>query len=81
MAPPPLDICAVPLAGINLVEAAAGTGKTRTIAALYLRTVLQTDIQVRNILVVTYTHAATRELRERVRDLLLQAVGLSLIHI
>ena len=75
MATPPLDICALPLAGMNLVEAAAGTGKTRTIAALYLRTVLQTEIQVRNILVVTYTHAATRELRERVRDLLLQAVG------
>ena len=60
---------------MNLVEAAAGTGKTRTIAALYLRTVVQTEIQVRNILVVTYTHAATRELRERVRELLLQAVG------
>ena len=75
MATPTLDICAVPLAGINLVEAAAGTGKTRTIAALYLRTVLQAEFQVRNILVVTYTHAATRELRERIRDLLLQAAG------
>ena len=32
-----LDPFAVPLKGVNLVEAAAGTGKTWIITALYLR--------------------------------------------
>ena len=37
----PMDSYTVPLTGSNLVEAAAGTGKTWTIAALYLRLVLE----------------------------------------
>jgi len=36
-APAPLDPLRLPLAGIQLIEASAGTGKTWTIAALYLR--------------------------------------------
>ncbi len=54
------------LDGICLIEASAGTGKTHTLADLYLRQVLaghRTD----QILVVTYTNAATDELRGRVR--------------
>ncbi|SVE30478.1 uncharacterized protein METZ01_LOCUS483332, partial [marine metagenome] len=50
---------------MNLVEAAAGTGKTWTITALYLRLLLEHDLSVANILVVTYTRAATSELRQR----------------
>jgi len=35
-----LDVVNAPLEGINLIEANAGTGKTWTIAALYVRLVL-----------------------------------------
>ena len=65
----------VPLRGVSLVEAAAGTGKTWTISALYLRLVLESDAAVPNILVVTYTRAATGELKERLRTALTQAIA------
>tara|TARA_B100000315_G_scaffold176955_1_gene165502 strand:+ start:9447 stop:13031 length:3585 start_codon:yes stop_codon:yes gene_type:complete len=74
MRPRPLDPFAVPLKGVNLVEAAAGTGKTWTITLLYLRLLLEQDLPVANILVVTYTRAATGELRQRLRDALIRAL-------
>ena len=70
----PLDPFAVPLKGVNLVEAAAGTGKTWTITALYLRLLLEQDLPVARILVVTYTRAATGELRQRLRDALVRSL-------
>ena len=63
----PLDPLAVPLEGVRLLEASAGTGKTWTIAALYLRLLLERGLEVPEILVVTFTQAATEELRERIR--------------
>ncbi|SEG76464.1 exodeoxyribonuclease V subunit beta [Marinobacterium lutimaris] len=71
-----LDPLAFPLHGRRLIEASAGTGKTYTIAALYLRLVLghgkdsahPRALLPPEILVVTFTNAATRELRERIRD-------------
>ena len=68
-----LDALNCPLAGVNLIEASAGTGKTWTIAALYLRLLLE-DVDgeappgIDSLLVVTYTKAATAELRERLRQ-------------
>ena len=71
----PLDILTFPLSGLRLIEASAGTGKTYTIAGLYLRLLLghgtaQTGfgapLPVDRILVVTFTEAATAELRERI---------------
>jgi exodeoxyribonuclease V beta subunit len=62
------DAQTVSLAGTNLIEASAGTGKTYTLAELYLRLVLEKDLTVDQILVVTYTRAATEELRERLRQ-------------
>jgi len=53
--------------GTNLIEASAGTGKTYAIATLYVRSLLETKARVENILVVTYTRAATAELRDRIR--------------
>ncbi|MGE5168576.1 MAG: UvrD-helicase domain-containing protein, partial [Deltaproteobacteria bacterium] len=52
-----------------LIEASAGTGKTWTIAALYLRLLIEGDDPpaVEKILVATFTEAAARELRERLR--------------
>ncbi len=62
-----LHISTVPLEKTNLVEASAGTGKTYAIAALYLRLLLEKGLSVQQILVVTYTKAATAELRDRIR--------------
>ncbi|WP_130906206.1 exodeoxyribonuclease V subunit beta [Pseudomonas sp. Sample_22] len=73
---------AFPLRGSQLIEASAGTGKTFTISALYLRLVLGHGVESNGfgrellppqILVVTFTDAATKELRERIRARLAQA--------
>ena len=69
----PLDLTNTPLEGINLIEASAGTGKTYTIEGLFLRLILEKQLRVDQILVVTFTKAATAELRDRIRAKLLQA--------
>ncbi|AWL11634.1 Exodeoxyribonuclease V [Saliniradius amylolyticus] len=72
-----LDIPAFALDRSALIEASAGTGKTFTIAHLYLRLLLghQCDARtVDQILVVTFTNAATAELKDRIRQLIMQAV-------
>ncbi len=61
--------------GVTLIEASAGTGKTFTIAGLFLRLILERDLSVREILVVTFTEAATEELRDRIRRTLTDAVA------
>jgi exodeoxyribonuclease V beta subunit len=75
----PLDPLRLPLQGIRLIEASAGTGKTWTLAALYLRLVLghggQPAQLPAQILVVTFTRAATAELRERIRERLATAAS------
>ncbi len=53
--------------GRSLVEASAGTGKTWTISVLYLRLLLEQALDVRAIVVATFTDAAAQELRERLR--------------
>ena len=57
--------------GRSLVEASAGTGKTWTIAALYLRLLLEHreggSVGARSIIVSTFTDAAAQELRQRIR--------------
>jgi exodeoxyribonuclease V beta subunit len=68
----PLDVFTCPLAGVNLIEASAGTGKTWTICGLYLRLLLERGFSVQEILVVTFTNAATAELRERIRARILE---------
>ena len=55
-----------PLFGPHLLEASAGTGKTFSIEHIFVRLLLQ-SIQIEEILVVTFTKAATRELKERIR--------------
>jgi exodeoxyribonuclease V beta subunit len=63
----PFDVLTCPLEGTNLVEASAGTGKTWNICGLYLRLLLERELPVDQVLVVTFTRAATAELRERIR--------------
>jgi exodeoxyribonuclease V beta subunit len=68
----PLDVFQVPLNTINLIEASAGTGKTYAIAGLYVRLVLEKGYGIGDILVVTFTRAATEELKERIRNRLFE---------
>lgn len=65
-----LDLKTHPITGVSLIEASAGTGKTYTITHLYARSLLETEYQVQQILVVTFTNAATQELKGRIRQLL-----------
>ena len=65
----------IDLSGIKLIEASAGTGKTYTIANLYLRYILEGRTPS-EVLVVTFTNAATEELRGRIRARLFQTLQL-----
>lgn len=77
----PLQAESFELWGSRLIEASAGTGKTWTIAALYVRLVLghgaeqgfERALRPSEILVMTFTRAATRELSDRIRERLLVA--------
>jgi exodeoxyribonuclease V beta subunit len=70
----PFDLAGAALPpGATLIEASAGTGKTFTLAGLFLRLILEEDLSVREILVVTFTEAATAELRGRIRQALADA--------
>lgn len=81
--PAPLAPLSFPLRGSRLIEASAGTGKTWTIAALYLRLILghggeaafTRELVPPEILVVTFTDAATKELRDRIRVRLTEAAA------
>ncbi len=64
----PLNPLTLNLHGQILIEASAGTGKTYTIALLFLRLLLEKGLSVDEILVVTFTKAATEELRGRIRQ-------------
>lgn len=68
------DVLKIPLLGTQLIEASAGTGKTYSITSLYLLLLLKRRLSVDQILVVTFTEAATAELRDRLRKRLSNAV-------
>jgi len=57
-----------------LIEANAGTGKTFNIQHLYLRLLLEQNLEPSQILVVTFTEAATAELRDRIRQNIAAAI-------
>ena len=71
-----LDLLDSPFDGRSLIEASAGTGKTWTLTALYARLLLERQLSVGQILVVTYTTAATAELRERIRARLAELLAI-----
>ncbi|MGH8083667.1 MAG: exodeoxyribonuclease V subunit beta [Lysobacter sp.] len=62
---PYLDL---PLDGVRLIEASAGTGKTFTLATLVTRLVVERGLRIGQVLAVTFTEAATQELRSRIRE-------------
>lgn len=68
------DALTIPLDGQQLIEASAGTGKTYSIALLYLRLIVEGGLDVDKILVVTFTTSATEELRQRIRSRLREAL-------
>ena len=77
----PLNPITLPLNQISLIEASAGTGKTYTIASLYLRLLLKVGennfsrpLNVEEILVVTFTEMATEELKKKIRERITDAI-------
>ncbi|HEX2596002.1 MAG TPA: exodeoxyribonuclease V subunit beta [Luteimonas sp.] len=77
LAPPCRDpYLDLPLDGLRLIEASAGTGKTFTLATLATRLVVEGGLRVSEILAVTFTEAATQELRRRIRERLERAAAL-----
>ena len=68
----PFDACGPLPAGVTVLEASAGTGKTFTIAALATRYVAG-GLPLENLLIVTFTRMATSELRDRVRERMVSA--------
>jgi exodeoxyribonuclease V beta subunit len=71
---PPFDVAGpIPLGTTTLIEASAGTGKTYALAALTVRLVAEHDVPIDRILIVTFTRAATAELRDRIRRRLVEA--------
>ncbi len=76
--PEPFDICGPLPLGTTVLEASAGTGKTFTIAALATRYVAEGVAELSDLMLVTFSRAATQELRERVRaDLVRTERGLA----
>ena len=68
---------ALALDGVHAIEASAGTGKTFTLATLVVRLVVERGLRVGQVLAVTFTEAATQELRSRIRARLLLAEQLA----
>ena len=69
------DLVHTPLAlGVTRLEASAGTGKTFALAGIFLRLLVEEKIPASDILVVTFTEAATAELRDRIRRRLAEAL-------
>ncbi len=72
----PLDVVTLPLFGRHLIEASAGTGKTYNITRLYLRLLIEKRLAVQQILVMTFTNAATEEIRGRIAETLREALSI-----
>ena len=70
----PFDVFSAGLDNLSLIEASAGTGKTWNICGLYLRLLLERKLEVQQVLVVTFTNAATAELRDRIRSRIVEVL-------
>src|SRR6202012_5853571 len=71
LTPAEFDVCAALPSGVTVLEASAGTGKMYTIASLAARYVAE-GRPLERLLLVTFTRLATGELRERVRERLIE---------
>jgi exodeoxyribonuclease V beta subunit len=71
----PFDSRTISIKNRKLIEASAGTGKTFSIAILVLRVIVEKDIELKKLLMVTFTNAAVAELEIRIRKFIRQAYG------
>lgn len=73
----PLDVTSMdlPLEGSTLIEASAGTGKTYAICYIFLHLIMRKRLSPDEIMVSTFTDAATQELISRLRNILTSAYG------
>ncbi|MGH8028274.1 MAG: exodeoxyribonuclease V subunit beta [Pseudoxanthomonas sp.] len=67
----------LPLHGVQLIEASAGTGKTFALATLVTRLLIERGLRLEQVLAVTFTEAATQELRARLRKRLALAADIA----
>src|SRR5690625_7674946 len=75
MPPPSFDHLTTPIGNRRiLVEASAGTGKTFALTGLVVRLVME-GVELKKILVVTFTNAATDELKTRIRSRLREVLS------
>ena len=72
----PFDLGTPPPPGLTVLEASAGTGKTYSLAGLTVLGLAMGRVSTREVLVVTFTEAATAELSGRLRSRLAKAVAL-----
>lgn len=72
------DVIQVPLKGKNLIEASAGTGKTYSIAVMTVRLVVEQSMDLKEILLVTFTEKAVAELQIRVRKFIRDSYNYSI---
>jgi len=70
-----LNSATIPLTGRHLIEASAGTGKTYNITRIYLRLLLERELKVEEILLMTFTKDATQELRGRIDAFIREALN------
>lgn len=75
LAPRAFDLCGPLPTGTTVLEASAGTGKTHAIAGLAARYLAEGHARIQELMLVTFGRAATAELRERVRERLLEVAA------
>ena len=66
----PLNVITLTLAQRHLIEASAGTGKTFNITRIAVKVLLVKQISITQLLIVTFTKAATQELKARIASTL-----------
>ncbi len=74
-APDPFDLAGPLPSGVTLLQASAGTGKTFALAALAVRSIAELGLAASELCVVTFTEAATSELRGRIRERITEAIA------
>ena len=69
-----LNANTIALQGKHLIEASAGTGKTHNITRIFLRLLLERELPIEQILVMTFTKDATEEIRGRIDDFIRESL-------
>jgi exodeoxyribonuclease V beta subunit len=64
----PLIVPELPLNKRVLIQASAGTGKTYTIGSIVIRLLLEENLPIEKIVLITFTEAATAELKKKTAE-------------